>query len=135
MHPTQETTMSETPTAPAAHAVRIDAQPGNASISIDGHLLPRGQVVGYVLEHDIQQALPALVLHTRQPDGIQFEGLATVAIAEPTDHATVIAGFLQSIDAAALQRAALDRPDLEDDRHSVTEAILRQLTDWAQGRG
>lgn len=124
-----------TPEQPSAHGVRIEAQPGSATISIDGTPLPAGQVTGYVLEHSVRDSLPMLVLHTRQPEGVIFEGLATVAVAVPQQgHGDVIEQFLQGIDPAALSRAALDRADLDDGKHSVTEAILKQLADWAQGR-
>lgn len=123
-----------TPEQPEAHGVRIDGQPGHATISIDGTPLPPGQVTGYVLEHSIADALPMLVLHTRQPDGILWEGLARVAVAVPQEPGEAVAGFLAGIDPAALERAALDRPDLDGGKHGVTAAILQQLADWAQGK-
>ena len=121
------------PEQPTAHGVRIDAQPGSATISIDGTPLPAGQVLGYQLEHSIADALPMLILHTRQVDGLAFEGLARVAVAVQQDHGDVIAAFLEGIDPAALQRAALDRDDLDGGRHETTTAILRQLAEWAKG--
>ena len=124
--------MSKDSQSPAAHGVRIDATPGDATISIDGLPLPRGQVTGYILQHDIQASLPSLILHTRQPAGVLFEGLATVAVAADQDYGDVIAQFLQGIDPATLQRAALDRE--EGGKYGVTEAILKQLADWARGQ-
>jgi hypothetical protein len=121
-------------TEPTAHGVRIEAQPGQATISIDGTPLPAGQVVGYQLEHSIADALPMLVLHTRQPDSLVWEGLARVAVATQADPGEQIAEFLSGLDPAALERAALDRDDLSGGKHEVTEAILRQIADWAQGR-
>jgi hypothetical protein len=77
-----------------------------------------------------------LVLHTRQPESVVFEGLARVAVAEPQhDVGEQIAAFLGNMDPAAVQRAALDRDDLGDDKHAVTAAILHALADFAQGRG
>lgn len=126
---------SETPT-PDVHGVRIDAQPGDATITIDGAPLPRGQLTGYVLQHDIHQALPSLILHTRQSESVLFEGLATVAVAvQQSDATAMMVQFLQGIDPTALQRAALDRDDLDGGKTGVTEAILRQLTEWVQGQG
>ncbi|MEW2402132.1 hypothetical protein [Streptomyces sp. NPDC046862] len=125
---------ASTPEEPQAHGVHIDATPGDAVIRLDGHILPRGHITGYVLQHDIHAALPSLILHTRQPAGAVFEGLATVAVAQPQDHGDLIAQFLEAIDPAALQRAALDRKDLDGGKHGVTQAILRQLADWSQGR-
>jgi hypothetical protein len=125
-----------TPPEPAAHGVRIDAQPGDATVTIDGTPLPRGQLTGYVLQHDIHQALPSLILHTRQPESVLFEGLATVAVAvDQSDATEMMVQFLQGIDPAALQRVAMDRDDLDDGKTGVTEAILRQLVDWVQGQG
>jgi hypothetical protein len=127
--------VSEQPTEPAAHGVRIDAQPGQATITLDGQPLPRGQVVGYRLEHDIANALPLLIVHTRQPESVLFEGLARVAVADQHDRTgEEIAAFLANMDPAAVERAALDRPDLGNDKHSVTAAILQTLTDVALGR-
>lgn len=124
------------PAEPTAHGVRIDAQPGHATISIDGTPLPRGQVVGYQLEHDVANALPMLVVHVRQPAGAVWEGLARVAIADPQqDIGEQIAGFIKNLNPAAVQGAALERDDLGTDKCSVTEAILRTVADWARGRG
>ena len=125
-----------TPTEPTVHGVRIDAQPGEATISVDGTPLPRGQVTGYVLEHSIADALPMLVLHTRQPDGVVWEGLARVAVADPQhDIGEQIAAFLGNVNPAALEGAALERDDLSDERYGLTAAMLRTLADWARGRG
>lgn len=120
---------------PPAYGVRIDAQPGSATISIDGTPLPAGQITGYQLEHSIADALPMLIVHTRQASGTVWEGLARVAVADHTGPGEQIAAFLANISPAALQRAALDRPDLGNDKDSVTAAILQTLTEWAQGKG
>ncbi|MFJ9420688.1 hypothetical protein [Streptomyces sp. NPDC101249] len=119
---------------PQAHGVRIDAQPGHATITLNGTPIPADQLTGYVLQHDVHAALPELILHTRQPEAATFDGLATVAVAATQAHGDLLEEFLQGIDPAALQRAALDRDDLGDGKHAVTAAILRQLADWAQGR-
>lgn len=123
------------PAEPTAHGVQIDAQPGQAEIRLNGELLPANQVTGYVLQHDVAVALPTLILHTRQPDHVQWQGLARVAVADPgQDDGQVIAGFLANIDPAALERFALERDDLDGSPHELTTAMLRQLADWAQGR-
>lgn len=128
--------MTEQPVEPTAHGVRIDAQPGSATISIDGTPLPAGQVAGYQLEHSIADALPMLVLHTRQVDGVVWEGLARVAVADPQqDLGEQIAHFLGNISPAALEGAALERDDLAEERYGLTAAMLRTLADWARGRG
>lgn len=123
------------PSEPTVCGVQIDAQPGQAEIRLNGEALPRNQVTGYVLQHDIAAALPTLILHTRQPDHAQWQGLARVAVAAPDqDDGQAIAGFLASMDPARLESAALERDDLGSDRYDLTRAMLAQLADWAQGR-
>jgi hypothetical protein len=122
------------PPEPNAHGVRIEAQPGSATISIDGTPLPPGQVVGYQLEHSIADALPMLILHTRQSDVVAFEGLARVAVAAQQDPGEAVAQFVLGLDPAAVSRAALDRTDLSGGKHEITEAILQQIADWARGK-
>lgn len=128
--------VTEQPAEPQAHGVRIEAQPGAATITLDGTPLPAGQVVGYQLQHSIADALPMLVLHTRQTDGVMWEGLARVAVADPPqDAGEQIAAFLANISPAALEGAALERDDLGDERYALTAAMLRTLADWARGKG
>ncbi|MFD7615765.1 hypothetical protein [Streptomyces sp. NPDC059802] len=120
---------------PSAYGVQIDAEPGRATIRLNGEPLPANQVTGYVLEHDVAAALPTLVLHTRQPDHVLWRGLARVAIAAPEqDDGQIVAAFLANIDPARLEAAALERDDLDGSRHELTRAMLAQLVDWAQGR-
>ena len=124
------------PNEPETYGVQIDAQPGEVTIRLNGELLPPGQLTGYVLQHDVHGALPTLVLHTRQPDSVHWEGLARVAVAAPEqDPGAAITTFLANIDAAALQRAALNRDDLDGTSTELTTGMLRQLADIAQGRG
>jgi hypothetical protein len=126
--------VTESPAEPQAHAVRIDAQPLYAAISLDGTPIPPGQVTGYTLHHDVHNALPTLILHTRQPDGVLWEGLARVAVADPQqDHTATVTDFLDAIDPAALENAALNRDDLGTSQYDLTRAMLRQLADWARG--
>lgn len=90
-------------------------------------------VQGVTIEHRVGQA-PVVVLYAHPNAGATFDGLARVAVADQTDPGDTIAAFLQNIDPETLERAALDRHDLESGKRAVTAAILRQLTDWAQGR-
>lgn len=126
--------MTDTPTEPQAHAVRIDAQPGHATIAIDGTPLPPGTVTGYTLQHDIVGGLPLVVLHTRQPGGTAFEGLARVAVGVADTPGDIVAAFLAQIDPAALENAALNRADLGNDKYDLTRAMLRELADTARGQ-
>ena len=123
------------PDEPTTYGVQIDAQPGQATIRLNGELQPANQITGYVLQHDVQTALPTLLLHTRQPDSVQWAGLARVAVADSEqDPGEAIAAYLANIDPAALHRAALNRDDLDGTPHELTRAMLQQLVDWAQGR-
>lgn len=121
------------PQQPSMHGVVIDAQPGAANISIDDSEVGT-HVVGYTLEHDIANALPLLILHVRHPAGAIFDGLARVAVAAPQEPGEAIAQFLSAIEPRALETAALNRDDLQNERYDLTRAMLAQLADWAQGR-
>lgn len=113
--------------------VRITADGTAGSVSIDGADISRS-LQGYSLQHQVGAA-PILMLHTVPHRGLDFEGLAHVAVAPPEqDEGELVAAFLQNVDAAALERAALARDDLDGGRHELTTAMLRQLSDWAQGR-
>ncbi|WP_435606714.1 hypothetical protein [Streptomyces ardesiacus] len=126
--------MTDRPSEPTAHGVRIVGQPGDATITIDGDTLPRGRVIGYTLEHDVAKSLPLLILHVREPAEVTWNGFARVAIAAPADIGQAVADFVLGLDPAAVQRAALERTDLSGGKHEITEAVLKQIADWAQGR-
>lgn len=121
------------PTEPQAHGVRIDAQPGHATISIDGTPLPAGTVTGYVLQHDIAGGLPLAILHTRQPDGAVFDGLARVAVGISRTPGEVIASFLAEVDPVLLDQEALNRADYGGGEGATARAMLATLTEWARG--
>jgi hypothetical protein len=65
-------------------------------------------------------------------DNTLFDGLAHVVIGDETPPGEAIAAWLQNIDPAALDRAALDR-DLDGTSNELTKAMLEQLADWARG--
>lgn len=125
--------MNTPPTEPQAHGVRIDAQPGHATITLDGTSLPAGQITGYTLQHDIHEALPTLLLHTRQPDGVAWEGLARVAVAVDRSPGETIAAFLAEVDPALLDQEALNRSDYGGGPGATARAMLATLTEWARG--
>lgn len=126
--------MTEQPAEPQAHGLHIDAQPGHATISLDGTPMPPGTVTGYTLQHDIAGGLlPLAVLHTRQPDSVAFEGLARVAVGVTDTPGDIAAAFLAQVDPEALENAALNRDDLGNNQYDLTRAMLRQLADWARG--
>ena len=127
--------MTEQPAQPQAYGVHIDAQPGSAVIAIDGTPLPAGTVTGYVLEHSVADALPTLILHTRQPDHTAFDGLARVAVGIQRTPGEVVAAFLAEVDPAILDQQALNRADYGGGPGATARAMLDTLTDWAKGGG
>ncbi|MFJ8657454.1 hypothetical protein ACIRNU_34590 [Streptomyces rochei] len=124
--------MTEAPTEPQAHGLRINAQPGHADIRIDNELLPPGTVTGYTLQHDIAGGLPLAVLHTRQPDGIAFEGLARVAVGVAKSPAALIIEFLNAIDPENLDQQALNRSDYGGGPGATARAMLTTLKEHAR---
>jgi hypothetical protein len=124
--------MTEQPTEPQAHSVRIDAQPGHAAIRIDGNLLPPGTVTGYTLSHEVSAALPTLILYTRQPDGAAFDGLARVAVGIPQKPADLIVDFLNAIDPQILEQEALNRADYGGGPGATARAMLTTLIEYAR---
>jgi len=127
--------VTDTPDEPQAHGVRIDAQPGSATIALDGTPLPAGQVTGYTLHHSIQESLPTLVLHTRQPAGAEFEGLARVAVGISKSPGELVAAFLAEVDPVLLDQEALNRSDYGGGQGATARAMLATLTEWARGGG
>lgn len=125
--------MPETPSEPQARGVRIDAQPGHATVTLDGTPLPAGMVTGYVLEHSVADALPMLVLHTRQPDGAAFEGLARVAVGVSKSPGEIVAAFLAEVDPVLLDQEALTRSDYGGGPGATARAMLAVLKEWARG--
>lgn len=126
--------MTDSPAEPQARGVRIDALPGHAVIALDGATIRPELLTGYSLHHDIQGGvLPTLILHTRQPSGVAFEGLARVAVADPRPDSDIVLEYLAAIDPAMLENAALNREDLGSSQYDLTRAMLRQLADWARG--
>lgn len=127
--------MTATPEQPQAYGVRIDAQPGSATIRLDGTPLPAEQVTGYTLSHSIADALPTLLLRTRQPDGLAWEGLARVAVGVEKSPGDLVAAFLAEVDPVLLDQAALNRADYGGGPGATARAMLATLMDWAQGKG
>jgi hypothetical protein len=126
--------VTQIPDEPQAHGVRIDAQPGSATITLDGTPMPAGQVTGYTLHHSIADQLPTLVLHTRQTDGVVWEGLARVAVGVSKSPGELVAAFLAEVDPVLLDQAAMNRADYGGGQGATARAMLATLTDWAQGK-
>jgi hypothetical protein len=128
--------VTQTPSEPQAHGIRIDAQPGHAAITLDGTPMPPGTVTGYTLQHDITGGvIPLVVLHTRQPDGAAFEGLARVAVGVTKSPGEIVAAFLAEVDPVLLDQQALNRSDYGGGEGATARAMLATLTEWATGRG
>jgi hypothetical protein len=130
----RRTTVADAPSEPQAHGVRIDAQPGVAVISIDGRPLPAGTVTAYVLEHSVADALPTLILHTRQSDDTAFEGLARVAVGVARTPGDLVAEFLAAVDPVLLDQQAMNRADYGGGEGATARAMLATLADLARGR-
>jgi hypothetical protein len=128
--------VTETPSQPQAHGVRIDAQLGHAAVALDGTPLPSGTITGYALQHDIAGGvLPLVVLHTRQPDGVAFEGLARVAVGVTKTPGEIVAAFLAEVDPVLLDQEALNRSDYGGGEGATARAMLATLTEWATSGG
>jgi len=125
--------VTDYPEEPQAHGVHIDAQPGTATITLDGTPMPAGTVTGYVLEHAVAEALPMLILHTRQPDHTVFDGLARVAVGIAKSPGDLVAAFLSEVDPVLLDQEALNRSDYGGGPGAVARAMLATLTEWAKG--
>lgn len=113
------------------HRVAITTDGVLGTVVVNGVDMSR-QVSGYQVEHQAGQP-PLIVLFPKAGTAVEFEGLATIAVADQTPPGETIAEFLGSIDPAALDRAALGR-DLDGSSNELTKAMLAQLADWARGK-
>lgn len=128
--------MSEPSIADRPRQVRIASGGHTARVEVDGHDISRS-LQGFTLEQRAMQP-PLLVLFAGARTETVFEGLAHVVVgeqAEEVDHGELIAAFIANIDPKALENAALNREDVDDERYALTRAMLTQLADWAQGKG
>ncbi|MFH8581627.1 hypothetical protein [Streptomyces zaomyceticus] len=113
--------------------VRITTDGVSAKVEIDGVDMSR-LLRGYTLEHRVNEP-PLLVLYASgHATPAVFDGFAHVVVGDAPDLGPAIDDFLRSVDAAALERAALDRDDLDGTRHELTRAMLAQLADYALGK-
>ncbi|MFE7547097.1 hypothetical protein [Streptomyces gardneri] len=127
------TTPNEPSLGDQTRSVRITTDGVLATVEVGGVDLSR-QLRGYTLEHRANEA-PLLVLYaSAHAAPAVFEGFAHVVVGDTPDPGPAIAAFLRSVDAAALERAALDRDDLDGTRHELTRALLAQLADYALGK-
>jgi len=126
--------MTDIPEQPQAHGLRIESQPGSATISIDGTSLPTGVVTGYVLQHDIAGGIPLAVLHTRHADQAVFDGFARVAVGVPKSPGEIITEFLAQVDPVLLDQTALNRSDYGGEQGATARAMLQTLAEWATGQ-
>lgn len=122
-----EPSMADTP-----RKVTVTTDGSKATVVVHDHDLS-SDLAGYTLEHRAGQS-PVLVLYPKRPHAAAFEGLAHVVVADEPDPGPAVIQFLRGIDAAALENAALNRDDLDDERYALTRAMLAQLADWAEGR-
>ncbi|MER7047948.1 hypothetical protein [Streptomyces jumonjinensis] len=112
--------------------VEITAQGGRADIEIDGTRIDPSAVKAYSVSHLAGERAEVL-LHVADRSDVQWSGMARVSVADLPDPGPAAAVFLDAIDPEALERAALDRPDLGTGPNSLTKAMLTQLGEWARG--
>jgi hypothetical protein len=122
-------TMSD---APSSQFTVRPAEKG-VEVSLDGVRIER-LISGFSIDFAAGAPFADVVLqvhprHTRSPE---FDGVASVAVAVD-DPGPAAAAFLSAIDPEELSKAALQRLDLTNDAHGLTAAMLRQLTEWANG--
>lgn len=118
----------------------MDWKPRHVTVTGDGLasriLLDDADISRHVqavtIEHRAGQ-VPVVVLYAHPTAGATFDGEAHVAVANQPDPGDTITAFLANIDPVALERAALDRPNLGNGKGDLTRAMLAQLTDWAKG--
>lgn len=108
--------------------------PGHAEVLLHGIDIA-SDLIGFQLTAPDPRAVPELVLMLgpRQASGTSYEGMARVLVGEEPDPGPAAARFLEAIDPEQLQQAALGRADLGAGPNCTTEAILRQLQEWARG--
>lgn len=113
--------------------------PGRAFVELDGRDISK-HVYGVHIHAEAGRDLPQVVIELAGNATVEtaFEGLAEVAVInpdpEPLDPGPAAAVFLAAMDPEELERAAMNRIDLTNDRAGGTAAILRQLIEWANGR-
>lgn len=135
---TQDTTAADrsladdTPT-PKPFTCRY-AGPGKAEVLLDGRDIT-SQLKGVHIDAMAHDPAAYVVLELMpRAEGVQFEGLARVAIGEQPDPGPAAAHFLAAIDPKELERVVLQRLDIDSGEGGLTGAMLRQLTEWASGR-
>ncbi|MGV9272333.1 hypothetical protein [Streptomyces griseosporeus] len=112
--------------------VEITARGGRALIEIDGTRIDPTAVKAYSVSH-VAGDRPEVLLHVADRGDTRWSGMARVVVADLPDPGPAAAVFLDAIDPEALERAALSRPDLGTEPHSLTKAMLTQLGEWARG--
>lgn len=104
---------------------KIEPSSAGYEITLDGK--PIGESIGAV---DVQMRagqVPIITLTTTAPVILDIEAQVVVQQLDVQE----LGGFLAAIDADELEAATLAREDLGDG--SLTAAMLRQLTEWANG--
>ena len=112
--------------------VRISVHGTEPCIELDGRQLGRGVVGAYTVSQVAGE--PAhVVVHPADPAEVCFSGCARVSVADASAPGPAAAVFLAAIDAEELERTALTRLEMGDGPHSLTQAMLDQLQEWARG--
>ncbi|MCP3760654.1 hypothetical protein [Streptomyces sp. TBY4] len=112
--------------------VRIAARPDeSAVIEVDGQDVA-GAVEAYRITQTVDEGPEITLYLTPGWEGFGFDGLAEV-MAEPSDLRHVVIGFLDAVDAQKLDKAVLNRDDLDGRPGELTRGLLAQLREWALG--
>ncbi|MFE6186505.1 hypothetical protein ACFQ6U_18980 [Streptomyces sp. NPDC056465] len=115
------------------HRVRIVVDAMQPVVEIGGQDVSR-LLHSYEVRQQAGQA-PTVVLELAAHRTTALEGLARVVVGVPPDPGPAAAAFLQAIDAAQLEQAALARHDLQDGKpNELTRAMLHLLGEWARGQ-
>jgi hypothetical protein len=127
---TDDATVPPPTSGPQQVLIAVNAL-GRGAVSVDGHDL--SSMVKAVHLSTAVNDLTEVVLEITPAHGALFDGYARVMVGEAPEPGPAAAAFLAAIDPKLLEQAALNRPDLDNDEHGLTKAMLRQLIDWANG--
>lgn len=116
------------------HHLKVDAtDPVRPVVTLDGQDIG-SNVTEISWRAELGRSLPEAIIALAPNATVSFDGLARVSVGEQLDPGPAAAQFLTAIDAQELERAALNRLDLDNTPGGLTAAMLRQLVDWALGK-
>jgi hypothetical protein len=131
--------MTETPQLPdRRHHVTFRQDPDKgrrAEIIVDGVDIARHVSGIQIVSDTVQGTRVALEVPPQRLGEVCFEGIARVQIDEyANDPGPAAVEFLSAMDAAEVEKLALNRLDLDNEAAGTTRAIIRTLIDLASGK-